>query len=81
MIPIGDDNTCRRGNAVVNWILIGLNILVFIFLQKFGLDDYVTPYFSSWHKGVGEIIPFSANWREYFLEIFEEINSRPLCAN
>ena len=42
MIPIGDDNTCRRGNAVVNWILIGLNILVFIFIQKFGLDDYVT---------------------------------------
>ena len=42
MIPIGDDNTCRRGNAVINWILIALNILVFIFIQKFGLDDYVT---------------------------------------
>ncbi|GAB6276898.1 MAG: hypothetical protein SAMD01599839_14380 [Rectinema sp.] len=42
MIPIGDDNSGRRGKPVVTWILIGLNILVFVFLQKFALDDYAT---------------------------------------
>jgi len=39
MIPIGDDNSGRRGKAVVNWILIGLNVFVFVFIQKFALDD------------------------------------------
>lgn len=42
MIPIGDDNSGRRGKAVVNWILIGLNVFVFVFIQKFALDDYAT---------------------------------------
>lgn len=42
MIPIGDDNSGHRGRAVVTWTLIGLNILVFVFLQKFALDDSAT---------------------------------------
>jgi membrane associated rhomboid family serine protease len=42
MIPIGDDNSGQRGKPVVTWILIGLNVLVFVFLQKFALDDYAT---------------------------------------
>jgi membrane associated rhomboid family serine protease len=42
MIPIGDDNSGRRGKPVVNWILIGLNVFVFVFIQKFALDDYAT---------------------------------------
>ncbi len=42
MIPIGDDNSGRRGKPVMTWILIGLNTLVFVFLQKFALDDYAT---------------------------------------
>lgn len=42
MIPIGDDNTCQRGKAVVTWTLIGLNVAVFVFIQQFGLDDYAT---------------------------------------
>jgi len=42
MIPIGDDNSGQRGKAVVTWTLIGLNVFVFVFLQKFALDDYAT---------------------------------------
>ncbi len=42
MIPIGDDNIQGRGKAVVNWILIGLNVAVFVFIQRFALNDYAT---------------------------------------
>jgi len=42
MIPIGDDNSQSRGKAVVNWILIGLNVIVFVFIQRFALNDYAT---------------------------------------
>jgi membrane associated rhomboid family serine protease len=35
-IPLGDDNSDRRIQPVVNYTLIGLNILVFIFLQGMG---------------------------------------------
>jgi membrane associated rhomboid family serine protease len=42
MIPIGDDNSCQRGKAVVTWTLIALNVAVFVFIQRFGLDDYAT---------------------------------------
>lgn len=42
MIPIGDDNSTRRGVPVVNWILIGLNIAVFVRIQRFALDEDAT---------------------------------------
>ncbi|MGB5617556.1 MAG: rhomboid family intramembrane serine protease [Desulfobacterales bacterium] len=35
-IPLGDDNSDRRIHPVVNFALIGLNILVFFFLQGMG---------------------------------------------
>jgi membrane associated rhomboid family serine protease len=35
-IPLGDDNSDRRIRPVVNYALIGLNILVFFFLQGMG---------------------------------------------
>ncbi len=38
MIPIGDDNSCRRGAAWLTWTIIALNCLVFIFIQGFGTD-------------------------------------------
>ena len=38
MIPIGDDNTCKRGSAVVTWSIIALNVAVFVFVQGFGSD-------------------------------------------
>ncbi|MEJ5185338.1 MAG: rhomboid family intramembrane serine protease, partial [Rectinemataceae bacterium] len=42
MIPIGDDNSTRRGVPVVNWILIGLNIAIFVLIQRFALDEDAT---------------------------------------
>lgn len=38
MLPIGDDNSDRTRFPYVNWILIALNILVFVFLQRMGAD-------------------------------------------
>jgi membrane associated rhomboid family serine protease len=35
-IPLGDDNSDRKILPVVNFALIGLNILVFFFLQGMG---------------------------------------------
>lgn len=36
MLPIGDDNYDRHLTPVVNYVLIALNIIVFIFLQDMG---------------------------------------------
>ncbi|MFN6964727.1 MAG: rhomboid family intramembrane serine protease [Pyrinomonadaceae bacterium] len=39
MFPIGDDNSDRTITPVVNYVFIGINILVFVFLQGLGGDD------------------------------------------
>ncbi len=36
--PIGDDNSDRHTTPIVNYVLIAINILVFIFLQNMGRD-------------------------------------------
>jgi membrane associated rhomboid family serine protease len=38
MIPLGDDNSDRTRTPFVNYILIILNIFVFVFYQKLGTD-------------------------------------------
>ena len=38
MLPIGDDNSDRTRFPYVNYILIAINILVFVFLQRMGAD-------------------------------------------
>jgi len=42
LLPIGDDNRDRRSIPFVNYLLIALNILVFICFQGFGFNDYFT---------------------------------------
>lgn len=42
LLPIGDDNRDRKITPVVNYLLIAINILVFIFWQQFGTDAHVT---------------------------------------
>lgn len=42
MLPIGDDNSCKRGSAPVTWTLIAINIAVFIFVQGFGSNYRAT---------------------------------------
>lgn len=42
LLPIGDDNKDRKISPVVNYLLIALNIFVFIYWQKWGRDTAVT---------------------------------------
>ena len=46
MFPIGDDNTDRTIQPFVNYIFIGINILVFVFLQGLGGNDAFSYAFS-----------------------------------
>jgi len=46
MFPLGDDNSDRVITPYVNYILIGLNILVFVFLQGLGGNDAFSYAFS-----------------------------------
>ena len=47
MIPIGDDNSDRRLVPFVNYVLIIINVLVFVFLQGSGTDEQFTYAFST----------------------------------
>jgi membrane associated rhomboid family serine protease len=46
MFPIGDDNSDRTTTPVVNYVIIGLNVLVFVLLQQLGTNDSFTYAFS-----------------------------------
>ena len=47
LFPIADDNSDRRTTPVVNYVLILLNVLVFVFLQGFGTNEKFTHAFST----------------------------------
>ena len=47
VFPIGDDNTGRRSTPVVNYVLILVNVLVFVFLQGLGSNERFTYAFST----------------------------------
>ena len=47
VFPISDDNTGRRTTPFVNYVLIAINILVFVFLQGLGGNDDFTYAFST----------------------------------
>jgi rhomboid family protein len=47
VFPLYDDNSDRATTPIVNYILIGINILVFVFLQKLGNDEKFTYAFST----------------------------------
>ncbi len=42
LLPIGDDNRDRRIAPIINYLLIALNIFVFIRWQHFGTNDHFT---------------------------------------
>ena len=42
MIPLGDDNTDRHLTPFINYLLIAMNIIVFIFYQQMGADMLFT---------------------------------------
>lgn len=47
LLPIGDDNRDRRSTPFVNYLLIALNIFVFIFWQDLGQNLHFTYAFSA----------------------------------
>ncbi len=47
VFPIGDDNSDRRITPVVNYVLIALNVLVFVVFQGLGENDKFTYSFST----------------------------------
>ncbi|HSS21902.1 MAG TPA: rhomboid family intramembrane serine protease [Pyrinomonadaceae bacterium] len=47
VFPLYDDNSDRTLTPIVNYILIGINILVFVFLQQLGNNDKFTYAFST----------------------------------
>ncbi len=47
LFPIADDNRDRSTTPVVNYVLIAINLLVFIFLQGLGSNDRFTYAFST----------------------------------
>ncbi|MFO7646221.1 MAG: hypothetical protein R6W95_17700, partial [Desulfosarcina sp.] len=46
-IPLGDDNSDRRIQPIVNYALIGVNLLVFFLLQGMGENHRFTYAFST----------------------------------
>ena len=47
IFPIGDDNSDRTTVPIVNYILIAINVLVFVFLQGLGTNEKFTYAFST----------------------------------
>src|SRR5687767_9471079 len=47
VLPIGDDNTGRIRTPFVTYVLIALNVLVFVFLQGMGSNEKFTYAFST----------------------------------
>jgi membrane associated rhomboid family serine protease len=47
VLPLYDDNSDRRIVPIVNYILIGINVLVFALFQQFGQNDHFTYAFST----------------------------------
>src|SRR4029079_11022649 len=47
LFPIADDNQDRGSTPIVNYVLIAINVLVFVFLQQLGNNDRFTYAFST----------------------------------
>jgi membrane associated rhomboid family serine protease len=47
VIPVGDDNSDRRTRPVITWVLIAINILVFVFPQGLGTNERVINAYST----------------------------------
>ena len=47
IFPIGDDNSDRTSVPIVNYLLIAINILVFVWLQQAGANDKFTYAYST----------------------------------
>jgi membrane associated rhomboid family serine protease len=75
VFPIGDDNTGRVRNPYITYVLIALNVLVFVFLQGVGTNERFTYAFSTVPQEIrtGEDVA-----REVPIEIGNERGTIPL---
>ena len=75
VFPIGDDNTGRVRTPYVTYVLIALNVLVFVFLQGVGTNERFTYAFSTVPQEIrtGEDVA-----REVPIEIGNERGTIPL---
>ncbi|HEX6649172.1 MAG TPA: rhomboid family intramembrane serine protease, partial [Pyrinomonadaceae bacterium] len=42
VFPLGDDDADRQSTPIINYVLIAINILVFVFLQGLGTNERFT---------------------------------------
>ena len=47
IFPIGDDNSDRTTTPIINYLLIAINVLVFVLLQRGGTNDQFTYAYST----------------------------------
>jgi len=79
MIPIGDDNSDRRTTPFVTWMLIALNVVVFVFGQGLGTNEHATlayatvPYEILTGKDVAQQVPI----RDDYGRVVGEIDLQP----
>ena len=52
LFPIGDDNSDRLSTPIINYLLIAINVLVFVFFQGMGANDSFTYAFSTVPKEI-----------------------------
>jgi len=79
MTPIGDDNSDRRTTPFVTWMLIALNVVVFVFGQGLGTNEHATlayatvPYEILTGKDVAQPVPI----RDDYGRVVGEIDLQP----
>ena len=79
MIPIGDDNTDRHRTPYVTWMLIALNIFVFVVLQGMGSNQRATLAYATIPaeilsgRDIAEIIPI----RDPYGRVVDQIEILP----
>src|SRR5262249_51564274 len=79
MIPIGDDNSDRRTKPYVTWLLVAINVLVFVFGQRLGTNEHATlayatvPYEILTGKDVAQPVPI----RDDYGRVVGEIDLQP----
>jgi membrane associated rhomboid family serine protease len=79
MIPIGDDNSDRRTTPFITWLLIALNVFVFVAVQGLGTNEHATlalatvPYEILTGKDVAQPVPI----RDDYGRVVGEIDLQP----
>ncbi len=79
MFPIGDDNSDRTITPIVNYVLIAVNVLVFVLFQGFGANDRFTYAWSTVPREIvtGQDVVTPARAVEFNGQTFEQPGLQP----